>query len=156
MIDRTPDLYAARTAARDLDAELVPLGLGPEGDLGNAEDFEKHVSSQTPSAIAASRGELVKLLSLIVLNASTTAAKRWGAHWVYSQPECELVACATLDVLELYIPDFNGPWMNLALVLGVSAVPRILGPKLPPLPEESTPTKPATATPPSSSNGATA
>ncbi len=143
MIDRQPDQVAARAAAAYLDREL---------------EFEPEISDAPPSstqpgpsrsAIAGSRAQLVTFGSMLVLNLSTSAAKRWGAQWVYSQPECEAVASATLDVADLYLDELDGPWTNLAIVLLATALPRMLGPKLSPLVDEISPTaSPASSSPP--------
>ena len=64
---------------------------------------------------------------------SVSAAQRWGAHWVYSEQESLAVSESVLDVVEFYFGSFDHPLAKLGIVLGATAVPRMLGPKLPPL-----------------------
>lgn len=140
MIDRGPNLDAARAAAIELDADLA-ADLAQHPTVDEVERAEATIE-RASSAIAASRAQLVKFGSLLVLNLSTKAATRWGAHWIYSEGECIAVATAALDVADLYLDELDGPWTNLAIVLAATAIPRMLGEKLPPLVE---PTSTATS-----------
>lgn len=167
MIERTPSLDAARSAAAlHLADERLPGDAEPTLPSEQASSSTSHesaersttsTSSSSPNGsaskgIAASREQLIRMGAMLVLNGSVGAARRWGAHWVYSEQECLAVSEATLDVIEHYFGGVNHPVVNLGIVLGATAVPRIIGPKQPPL--GATPaTPPASSPPPTSSTG---
>ena len=170
MIERTPNLEAARAAASSAlaDSELgetlgasapgsvsSPGGTAAPGATSRAADGAG--SAAAAKAIGASREQLIKMGAMLVLGLSTGAAQRWGAHWVYTEQECLAVSEATLDVAEYYFGGFDHPLLNLGIVLGATALPRVLGPKLPPLTAAALPASssaaPGAGQPASSSSG---
>ncbi len=163
MIDRTPDLAAARAAAS---SALADSELGSQTDSppsaaspGPSSAGSAATPSSGPSAeaFAASREQLIRMGAMLVLNLSVNAAQRWGAHWVYTEAECMNVSAATLGVVEHYFPNFDHPVVVLAVALGATALPRMMGPKLPPLvvtpPPGAAPATPGAGQPASSSTG---
>jgi len=151
MIDREPDLAAARAAASSALADSE-LGSAPDpvsssapasGSAPSGSSATAPTSDTQRAALAAARGQLIRMGAMGVLALSCMAAERWGAHWVYTEQECLTVSEATLDVAEYYFGGFDHPLFKLGLVLGVTAVPRLIGPKLPPLQRET----PAAAAP---------
>lgn len=159
MIDRAPNMDAARAAADELAGELDSIDSARRSlEQEDAELGRQVVGDSTTSAasspaasspLGASRAQMIALGSMLVLNLSTAAAKRWGAQWVYTEAECEVVATAALDVAELYLDELDNPWWQLAIALGATAIPRLVGVKLPPLVESSTPAP--SSTPPNGS-----
>lgn len=152
MLDREPDLDAARAAAAEvLDEQYlddataahvhvvqpsaVPASSAEPATAAPATS----PTSSSANALAANREAIVRQCTLLIGGLSTKAAERWGAHWQYQPEEAQMLAEAGLDVAALYVDNLESPWSRLYLALGITIIPRLLGPKLPPLGQASAP-----------------
>lgn len=161
MLDRDPDLEAARAAATATldDEQLADVLDAPAQTVEAPGQAQAHEAAAPPAAtapaasappanmLAANREALVHQCTLLVGGLSIKAAERWGAHWAFQPAEAQAVAEASLDVAALYVDNLESPWSRLYLALGMTFIPRLLGPKLPPLGQAAAPASSPAAEP---------
>ena len=134
MIDRAPDLEQARAAATAMLAD-DKLNLEPEPAPAPAQEASSSAAAppDAPPPRKHDREKMVAACTVLIGVGSIKLAQKWGAHWQYSPEEAGEIAEAAVDVAEMYSSAVTSPWSRLGMALGATILPRMLGPKLPPL-----------------------